>query len=150
MQVVQVYERRLAQVIVGKLDLAHLGSEDGLYGGRQRGIAYGKRLVVCEVARLLLWSERVAAQVHRQDKVGLLDDLLAIEIKVREVQQQGVLLRSSACEVPHLVFSKGFVLWGHSEALVVRDEHLLGCLAPTGGLFGVHAERACLPGMALP
>ena len=33
-QVVQIHERGLAQVVVGELELAHLGSEDGLRGCR--------------------------------------------------------------------------------------------------------------------
>ena len=148
-QVVQVYERRLAQVVVGELELAHFGGEHCLYACRQRGVAHGQRLIVREVARLLLWRERVAAQVHGEDEVGLFDDLLAIEVKVREVQEQGVLVRRGVGEVPYLVFGKGLGLRGHSEALVIRDEHLLGCLAPSGGLVGVHAECACLLGIAL-
>ena len=94
-------------------------------------------------------SERVAAQVHREDEVGLLDDLLAIEVKVREVQEQGVLVRRGVGEVPHLVFGKGLVLWGHSQAFVVGDEHLLGCLAPSGCLVGLHTQCACLLGIEL-
>ena len=87
--------------------------------------------------------------MHSEDEVGLLDDLLAIEVKVREVQEQRVLVRRGVCEVPHLVFGKVLVLRGHFEALVVGNEHLLGCLAPTGGLFGVHAKCAGLLGKAL-
>ena len=87
--------------------------------------------------------------MHREDEVGLLDDLLAIEIKVREVQEQGVLVWRGVSEVPHLVFGKVLVLRGHSEALVVGDEHLLGCLAPAGRLVGLHAKCACLLGIKL-
>ena len=47
-----------------------------------------------EVARLLLIGERVATFVHRQDQVSLFDDLLAVEVKVREVQKEGVLVRA--------------------------------------------------------
>ena len=131
------------------MELPHLGSDNGLCGGRQRGVAHGQRLVVCEIARLLLLRESVAAQVHSEDEIGLLDDLLAIEVKVREVQEQRVLVRRGVSEVPHLVFGKVLVLRGHPEVLVVRDEHLLGCLAPTGGLFGFHAKGARLLGKAL-
>ncbi len=87
--------------------------------------------------------------MHREDEISLLDDLLAIEVKVREVQEQGVLVRRGAGKVPYLVLSKGLGLRGHSQALVVGDEHLLSRLAPTGGLVGVHAQSACLLGMAL-
>ena len=92
----------------------------------------GELELLPRVARLLLWGERVATQVHREDEVGLLDDLLVIEVEVWEVQEQGVLVRRGVSEVPDLVFGKGFVLRGHSQALVVGDEHLLGCLAEVG------------------
>src|SRR5690242_17651470 len=36
MQVVEVYERSFTEVIVGELELAHLGSQDSLCAGRQR------------------------------------------------------------------------------------------------------------------
>src|SRR5258708_19947496 len=134
MQVVEIYERSFTQVIIGELELAHLGSQDSLCGSRQRGVAHGQRLIVREVARLLLWRERVAAQVHGEDEVGLFDDLLAIEVKVREMQEQRVLVRRGVGEVPYLVFGKGLGLRGHSEALVIRDEHLLSRLAPPRSL----------------
>ena len=131
------------------MELAHLGGQHGLRGSRQRGVAHGQRLIVREVARFLLWRERVAVQLHRQDEVGLFDYLLTIEVKVVEVQEQRVLIRRGGSEVPHLVLGKGLILWGHFQALVVGDEHLLGCLAPAGGLIGIHAKGACLLGMAL-
>ena len=146
--VMQIYERGLAQVVVGELELAHLGSKDGLRGCRQRGVAYSDRLVVCEVARLLLWRERIATQMHREDEVGLLDNLLAIEVKVREVQEQGVLVRRDVGEIPDLVFGKGFVLRGYPESHIIWDEHLLGCLAPAGCLSVLYAECAGLLGIA--
>ena len=148
-QVMQIHERGFAQVVVGELELAHLGSEDGLRGRRQRGVAHGDRLVVREVARLLLRRERIATQVHREDEVGLFDDLLAIEIKVREVQEQGVLVRCGMSEIPDLVFGKGFVLRGYPELLIVRDEHLLGCLAPAGCLVCCYTKCACPLGIEL-
>src|SRR5438309_1455387 len=40
-------------------------------------------------------------------------------------------------------------MWGHSQALVVGNEHLLGCLAPAGRLVGLHAKCACLLGIKL-
>ena len=54
----------------------------------------------------------------------MLDDLLAIEVKVREVLEQGVLVRCGMGEIPHLVFGKGFVLRGYPEPLTVRDSTL--------------------------
>src|SRR5207248_1614778 len=85
---------RFTEVIIGEVELAYLRGQNCLRGGRQRGVAHGQRLVVREVARLLFWREHVAAQMHSEDEVGLLDDLLAIEVKVREVQEQRVLVRS--------------------------------------------------------
>ena len=96
LQVVEIHERRFAEVIVGELELPHLGSDDRLRGRRKRRIAHGQRLVVRKVARLLLGGERVASQLHREHEVGLLDDLLAIKIEVRKVQQQWVLIGRGA------------------------------------------------------
>src|SRR5260370_31297308 len=79
-------------------------------------MAPGQRRVVREVARLLLDAEDLAAQVHRQDEVCLFDDLLAIEVEVGEVQEQRVLVGGGGGEIPHLMFCKGLVLWGHAEA----------------------------------
>ena len=45
-------------------------------------------------------------------------------------------------EVPHVVLGKGIVLWGHAEAFVIGDEHLLGGLAPTVGLGRSSTLRA--------
>jgi len=109
-QVVQVHERRFGQVVIGEIELAYFSGEDGLYGCRQRGVAHGQRLVVREVARLLLCRERVAAHEHRENEVRLLDHLLAIEVKVRKVQKQGMLVRSGASEVPHRMSGKQLVL----------------------------------------
>ena len=58
------------------------------------------RLVVGEVARLLLVAEGVTAQMQRQHEVGLLDDLLAIQVEVGEVQQQRILLGRGGVESP--------------------------------------------------
>ena len=53
LEVVQVHQRGLAEVVVGQLEVAGLGRDDGLHAGRQRRVADGQRLVVGEVARLL-------------------------------------------------------------------------------------------------
>ena len=96
----QVHQRGLAEVVVGELEVADLGGDDRLRARRQRRVAHGERLVVGEVARLLLGGERVAAQVHRQHEVGLLDHLLAVEVEVREVQQQRVARRAACARSP--------------------------------------------------
>ena len=88
LQVVEVHENGSAQVVVGELEVSHLGGDDRLGARRERGVAQGPRLVVGEVARLLVVGERVAAQVERKDEVGLLDDLLAIELEVREMEEK--------------------------------------------------------------
>ena len=72
--------------------MAELGGDHRLRARRQRGVAHGEPLVVGEVARLLLVAEGVAAQVQREHQIGLLDDLLAVEVEVGEVQQQRILL----------------------------------------------------------
>ena len=96
-------QRGLAEVVVGELEVPDLGGDHRLRAGRQRRVAHRERLVVGEVARLLLVGERVAAAVQREHEVGLLDDLLAVELEVREVQQQRVLVGRGALEVPELV-----------------------------------------------
>ena len=77
-----------------------LGCDHRLRAGRQRRVANGQRLVVGEVARLLLVGERVAAPVQREHEVGLLDDLLAVEVEVREVQEQRVLVAAPCARSP--------------------------------------------------
>ena len=73
-------------------------------------------LVVVEVARLLLVGEGVAAQVHRQHEVGLLDDLLAVQVEVREVQQQRVLRRRGVASKSHgCVLGEALGLRVHAE-----------------------------------
>ena len=84
-EVGDVDQRRLGEVVVGQLEVADLGRHHRLRAGRERRVAHGDRLVVGEVARLLVGRERVAAELHRQHEVGLLDDLAAIEVEVGEV-----------------------------------------------------------------
>ena len=100
LEVVEVHQRRLAEVVVGELEVADLGRDHRLRARRERRVAHGQRLVVGEVARLLLVGEGVAAQVQREHEVGLLDDLLAVEVEVREVQQQRVLVGLGARRSP--------------------------------------------------
>src|SRR5919108_3457579 len=61
LEVVEIHQRGLTEVVVGKLHMADLGGEDGLRAGRQRRVAHGPLLVVLEVAGLLLSGKRVAA-----------------------------------------------------------------------------------------
>jgi hypothetical protein len=41
--------------------------------------------------------------MHREHEVGLLDDLPAVEIEVREVEEERVLVGFGVREVPHVV-----------------------------------------------
>ena len=110
LEVVEVDQGGFAEVVVGQLEVADLGRDHRLGAGRERGIADRQRLVVGEVAGLLLVAEGVAAQVQREHEVGLLDDLLAVEVEVGEVQEQRVLLGSGVREVPGLVLGEGLGL----------------------------------------
>jgi hypothetical protein len=82
--------------------------------------------------------------VEREDEVGLLDDLLAVELELGEVQEQRVAVDGSSGEVPPLVLSKAFRLWVHTELRVPRQEHLARGGLPGGGLFTVGAELRAL------
>ena len=96
LQVVQVHQRGLAEVVVRELEVPDLGGDHRLRAGRQRRVSDGQRLVVGEVAGLLLVGEGVAARMEREHEVGLLDDLLAVQIEVGIVEQQRV-LRGRRC-----------------------------------------------------
>lgn len=96
LQVGQVHQRGLGRVVVGQSQMVGLGGDHRLAAGREGGVADGQRLVVGEVAGDLLLVEVVRAGVHRQDQVGLLDDLFAVEVEVGEVEQQGVLVGAGA------------------------------------------------------
>ena len=139
--------RSLAEVVVGELEVADLGCHDRLGGGGQRGVSYGECLVVGEVPGLLLLAERIAEDVHREHEVGLLDDLLAVEVEVREVQEQGILLRPRVFEIPELVAGEALRLrWtpsasSHGITIAVR------CVAPGRGLLEIGPERCSVAGM---
>src|ERR1017187_5500644 len=90
--------------------MSGLGRQHSLGARRQRGVAYGPRLVVGEVPRLLLGGERVPAQVHGEHQVRLLDHLLPVQLEVREMQQQGVLAEWSPGEIPFSVLGEVLML----------------------------------------
>ena len=90
LEVVEVHQRRLGHVVEGEVEVADLGGDHRLRARRQRRVAHGQRLVVGEVARLLLGGEGIAAQIQRQHQVGLLDHLLAVEVEVGVVQEEGI------------------------------------------------------------
>ena len=98
----EVDEQRLAEVLHGQLVVTDLGRRHRLHARRQRRVAGRDRVVVVEVAALLLERELVAAQDHRQHDVGLLEHLVAVDHERVEVEQQRVLLVRRAVEVPWL------------------------------------------------
>ena len=137
LEIVQVHQRGLGEVVVREFQVAGLGGEDGLGARRQRRVAHRQRLVVGEGARLVLGGERVAAPVHREDQVGLLDHLLAVDVEVRRVQQERVPVGLRArLEVPDVVFREAAILLVDALVLVVRQRHRLGGRAPGGELLG--------------
>ncbi len=141
-EVVQVRERGLRPVVVGEVEVPYLGGDHRLRGGRQRGVPHRPRLVVGEVAGLLLGRERVAAHVHGQHQVGLLDDLRPVELEVRVVEQQGVRLRRGAVEVPLGVGGEVLRLLVDAEHLVVGQHDRVGRPTPQLDLVGGHVEPA--------
>ena len=99
-RIADVGERGLHDVLVRQVRQPHLRGDDRLAARRQRRVADGDLLVVGEVAQLLLVGERVAAQEQREHEVGLLDHLLAVELQVRVVRVQRIVLLGRAREVP--------------------------------------------------
>ena len=146
--VLEVEQRRLGEVVVGQLDVAHLGGDHRLDGSRQGRVPDRVLLVVLEVAQLLVVGERVAPQVHRQHEVGLLDHLLAVEVEVREGLEQGVVGGGHGVEVPRLVVGEALGLGVHAQALVPGDVHLVRGLVPRLHLDVGHGERSGTAGVA--
>ena len=142
--VLEVHEGGLGEVVVGELEVADLGRHDGLGAGGQGRVPDGERLVVVEVAELLLGGEGVASQLHGEHDVGLLDDLLAVQLEVGVVQQQRVVVGRGDVEVPAGVVGEAVVLRVDAEALVVGDVHVRRGVAPGGGLLGADVELAGL------
>ena len=121
----EVDEQRLAEVADGELVVADLRRRHRLDARRQRRVAGRDRVVVVEVAALLLERELVAAQHHRQHHVGLLEHLVAVDHERVVVQQQRVLVRRRVVEVPRLEVEEAVVLRMDAELLVVGQEHRL-------------------------
>ncbi len=139
-QVVQVTERRLGPVVVGQVQLPHLGGDHSLGGGGQRGVPDRARLVVGEVASLVLSAEGIAPQVHGQHQVGLLDDLLAVDLEVGKVQEQRVRRARRPLEVPLRVVGEARGLRVHPDAFVVRLHHCVGSADPQRDLLVADVE----------
>src|SRR5439155_27039600 len=103
LEVMEIHERGLSEVVVGELEVPDLRCDYRLRAGRERGVADGQGLVVGEISGLFLIGEGVATPVQREHEVGLLENLLAVEVEVGEVQEQWVLIRPGIGEVPDLV-----------------------------------------------
>jgi hypothetical protein len=129
--------------------VADLDRDHGLRAGREGGVADGQGLVVGEVAGLDLGAEGVAAQVQRQHEVRLLDDLLAVQVEVGEVQEQRVLVGSGAREIPGLMLGEGLRLGMNAQLLVVGDDDRRCGVPPAGCLLRVDAELGCAIGVPL-
>src|SRR6266542_1853441 len=140
LEVVKVDQRGFGEVVVGELEVTDFGGDHRLRGGGEGGVADGEGFVVGEVARLLLVGEGVAAPVQREDEVGLLDDLFAVELEVGEVQEQRVALGGGGGEVPALVLGEALRLRVHAARLVPREKHVAGGGPPGGGFFSVDGE----------
>jgi hypothetical protein len=87
--------------------------------------------------------------VHREYEIRLLYDLLAVQLEVRDVQEQRILLGSRLLEAPDLVLGEALGLEVHAEVLVKRHEHCARRFAPRAGLVFADAERASMGGIAL-
>ena len=123
--------------------MADLGGDHRLRAGRQRRIAHGERLVVGEVARLLLVGEGVAAEVQREHEVGLLDDLLAVEVEVRDSGAAADSVRAACPAKFQRSWSVNPSAWGWTAELgVVGDEHRPRGVPPGRELGVVDAELA--------
>ena len=96
----EVDEQRLAEVVDGQLVVADLRRRHRLHARRQRRVAGRDRVVVVEVAALLLERELVAAQHHRQHDVGLLEHLVAVDHERVVVEQQRVVARAACPRSP--------------------------------------------------
>ena len=90
--------------------------------------------------RLLLLGEGVRPHVHGQHQVRLLDDLLAVELEVRVVQQQRVVVLGCVLKVPPGVIGEALVLRVDVEALVKRDVHRGRRVPPGGRLLSRHTQ----------
>jgi hypothetical protein len=139
--VADVGQRGLHDVLVREVGQPHLRGQDRLAARRQRRVADGDRLVVGEVAQLLLVGEGVAAQEQREHEVGLLDHLLAVELQVGEERVQGVPVLGGAGEVPAWLVEEAGALRVHAELLVIGHEHRVGRPLPLHHLVGGDLQR---------
>jgi hypothetical protein len=86
--------------------------------------------------------------VEGEHEIGLLDDLLAVQVEVVEVQQERVLLRGRVLEVPDLVVGEALGLRMDAELFVPGDDHVARGVTPGRGLLQVGAESSGVTRMA--
>ncbi len=131
-QVRQIDESALHERLQRPSLIADLGGDDRLHHRRQRGITGGDGLVVLVVGPLLLGGELLTGQEQCQDRVGLLQNLEAVDHQRVVVQQQRQLLAGSIVQVPHFAVQEVLVLRMHPEPFVVGDRHRAGRFLPAG------------------
>ena len=140
MRVGEVEVERAVEVVEREVVVADLGRHDRLHARRQRRVAGGDRVVVVEVAALLLEREGSSPQEHRQHDVGLLQHLVAVDDERVEVEQQRVLVGRRALPVPRLEVEERGVLRVDAEFVVERDVHRVGRRVPRVELAEVEAR----------
>jgi hypothetical protein len=86
--------------------------------------------------------------VQCENEVGLLDDLLAVEVEVREVEQERVLIGLGVVKVPALVRGEALRLWVHAERLVPGNDDVVRRVPPARGFLEVRAECGGATGVA--
>ena len=133
--VAQVHQQRVLEVLQSLAFPADLRGDDALHARRQGRVAGGARVVIVEVAALLLLGELVAEQEHRQHDVGLLEYLVPVDHQRMVVQQQRELLRRRSVQVPRLAVQERLVLGMDAAFFIERY---------------VHGGRRALPGLDLP
>jgi hypothetical protein len=86
--------------------------------------------------------------VQGENEVGLLDDLLAVEVEVREVEQERVLIGLGVVEVPALVRGEALGLGMDAERLVAGDDDVVRRVPPARGFLEVGSKRGGMTGVA--
>jgi hypothetical protein len=86
LEILYVDQRGFGEVVKRELEVADFGRDDRLCARRKRRVADCKRFVVCEVAALFFRGEGVSAHLEGEDEIGLLHDLFAVQVVVREVE----------------------------------------------------------------
>ncbi len=120
--------------------MPHLRGHHRLGRCGERGVAHCDRLVVGERAILLRERERLVREEQGEHEIGLLHDLLAVQIEVGEVVVQQVLLGVRRLEVPPRQIRVARRLRVHAPGRVERDVHRVGRRLPSRDLLRRDAE----------